>query len=31
MWTSWNDLYTQERLVELGIQPHRRKLLLQDS
>jgi hypothetical protein len=30
-WTNWNDLYTQERVVELGIQPDRKKLALQDS
>ena len=30
-WTNWNDLYTQERVVELGIQPDRRRLALQRS
>jgi imidazolonepropionase-like amidohydrolase len=30
-WTNWNDLYTQERVVELGIRPARRKAALQDS
>ncbi|HEX4928869.1 MAG TPA: amidohydrolase family protein [Burkholderiales bacterium] len=30
-WTNWNDLYTQQRVHELGIQPERRKLALQDS
>lgn len=24
-WTNWNDLYTQERVAELGIQPERRR------
>jgi imidazolonepropionase-like amidohydrolase len=28
--TNWNDLYTQERVLELGIQPDRRAVL-QDS
>ena len=30
-WTNWNDLYTQERVVELGIQPDRRRFALQRS
>jgi hypothetical protein len=30
-WTNWNDLYTQQRVLELGIQPDRRNLALQDS
>ena len=30
-WTNWNDLYTQERVGELGIKPERRRLALQDS
>jgi cytosine/adenosine deaminase-related metal-dependent hydrolase len=30
-WTNWNDLYTQNRVVELGIQPDRHRLALQDS
>jgi hypothetical protein len=30
-WTNWNDLYTQDRVGELGIKPERRKLGLQDS
>ncbi len=25
-WTNWNDIYTQERVVALGIQPERRRL-----
>jgi imidazolonepropionase-like amidohydrolase len=30
-WTNWNDLYTQERVVELGIRPARASTALQDS
>ena len=30
-WTNWNDLYTQERVVELGIRPVRASATLQDS
>jgi imidazolonepropionase-like amidohydrolase len=30
-WTNWNDLYTQQRVVELGIRPDRKNLVLQDS
>ena len=30
-WTNWNDLYTQQRVVELGIRPDRKNLLPQDS
>jgi hypothetical protein len=30
-WTNWNDLYTQERVQELGIRPERRAATLQDS
>ena len=30
-WTNWNDLYTQERVVELGIRPARAGTVLQDS
>ena len=30
-WTNWNDLYTQERVRELGIRPGRRAAALQDS
>ena len=30
-WTNWNDLYTQERVVELGIRPARASTVLQDS
>jgi imidazolonepropionase-like amidohydrolase len=30
-WTNWNDLYTQERVQELGIRPGRRAAALQDS
>lgn len=30
-WTNWNDLYTQERVQELGIRPERRAPALQDS
>ena len=28
-WTNWNDLYTQERVTELGILPARRRPLLE--
>ncbi len=27
-WTNWNDLYTQDRVVELGIPHHRRRIAL---
>ena len=30
-WTNWNDLYTQERVAELGIRPARASATLQDS
>ena len=30
-WTNWNDLYTQERVVELGIRPARASATLQGS
>jgi imidazolonepropionase-like amidohydrolase len=30
-WTNWNDLYTQERVAELGIRPVRQSRVLQDS
>jgi imidazolonepropionase-like amidohydrolase len=30
-WTNWNDLYTQERVAELGIRPARQTPALQDS
>jgi imidazolonepropionase-like amidohydrolase len=30
-WTNWNDLYTQERVAELGIRPVRAKPAFQDS
>ena len=30
-WTNWNDLYTQERVTELGIRPERRGLAVQAS
>jgi imidazolonepropionase-like amidohydrolase len=30
-WTNWNDLYTQDRVAELGIRPARAKPALQDS
>src|SRR5262245_4141646 len=30
-WTNWNDLYTQDRVGELGIKPDRRRRALQDS
>lgn len=30
-WTNWNDLYTQERVVELGIQPDRRNVAVLQS
>ena len=30
-WTNWNDLYTQERVAELGIRPVRASATLQDS
>jgi imidazolonepropionase-like amidohydrolase len=30
-WTNWNDLYTQERVAELGIRPARERRALQDS
>jgi hypothetical protein len=30
-WTNWNDLYTQERVAELGIRPARPRAALQDS
>jgi imidazolonepropionase-like amidohydrolase len=30
-WTNWNDLYTQERVGELGIKPGRRRLAVRDS
>lgn len=30
-WTNWNDLYTQQRVRELGIQPERRGFALHDS
>ena len=30
-WTNWNDLYTRDRVGELGIKPGRRRLALQDS
>lgn len=29
-WTNWNDLYTQERVAELGIRPERRTPALQE-
>ena len=28
-WTNWNDLYTQERVIELGIRPARKGAVLQ--
>jgi len=30
-WTNWNDLYTQERVAELGIRPAQPSAALQDS
>jgi imidazolonepropionase-like amidohydrolase len=30
-WTNWNDVYTQDRVGELGIKPLRRRLALRDS
>jgi len=30
-WTNWNDLYTRERVAELGIRPGRRNLVAQPS
>jgi len=30
-WTNWNDLYTQERVCELGILPARNRRAFQDS
>jgi hypothetical protein len=30
-WTNWNDLYTQDRVAELGIRPARANPTLQES
>jgi hypothetical protein len=29
-WTNWNDVYTQDRVGELGIKPDRRRLARRD-
>ncbi len=30
-WTNWNDLYTQQRVKQLGIRPERRSAAVQSS